>query len=73
VKGREHSEPMQDKLQEASKDFFAASVETDPCVSHVAKIHSEGRESATLIMRGLDLSAEVVAMSQGENVLFLAR
>jgi hypothetical protein len=53
--------------------IFATTIETDPCVSHVATVHSEGRESASLIMRGLDQSAEVAAMSQGEDVLFLAR
>jgi len=55
--------------------IFEPTVETDPCVSHVATVRSEGREStsrASLIMRGSDLSAEVVAMSQGEDALFLA-
>ena len=55
----------------AQRSNEMATVETGPRVPHVATVHIEGRESASPIMRSSSPPAEVVAMSQGEDVLFL--
>ena len=59
--------------REGAKFLRVATVETNPCVSHVAAVHGEAKEGRALrfIMRNIDPSAEVAAMSQGEDVLFL--